>query len=732
MTLVSELKRRNVFRVAAAYLVVGWLLTEVLTTILPTLGAPDWAVTAVILIFVFGFIPTVILSWVYELTPEGIKKEEDVDRESATGRGSIRKLDYITISGVVLAIIFVAFFSARELQDGTITDETVVSNESIAVLPFVNMSKDEDNEYFSDGLTESLLHMLAQIPGLKVAARTSSFAFKGKNINVREIAKALQVAHVLEGSVQQVGNRVRITAQLIRAEDGFHVWSEIYDRTNDDIFAIQDEIAEKVGGALSVSFFGAKGGNKVAGVRTESTDAYDLYLQALKERTTYSFGGLQAAEQLLKGALTIDPNFLDAKTELASNYLHQRETGLMDRDEALRSALAMTDQVLAISPDDAGAQAIRVFARVALDLQEGNADAIHDAVVQLEELVADNPGEYQALVLLTRLLNGVQRLDRALELQLDALHRDPYNARIHYEVGSLYLDLEQLDEARSALQKSLDIEPLQPNAYLRLARAALQTGDGVEYLRQMLEAMVVDPRDHEIPGLVAAFLYEFGLIEEADDFRNRVLAIAPTSEIAYRIELLRALNIGDEEATDAAARRAIEDGIDDRQFAYAGAVQYLMRAAASRGNVQETSAYLEQQAPGIFDIDATSTPAKFRTAQLMAFDAWYTTLPRDELFRRMETMLAIAKGFGIDPLDDPRTEVDVAAMRGDVERAAEVALSELFTQAVTLNPGWREDFAQAQFTKFVEDPRIQAAMQNWQDEEAALRDRMKGFLADLG
>ncbi len=726
MSLVSELKRRNVFRVVAAYLVVGWLLTEVFTTILPTLGAPDWVAQAVILVFVFGFIPTVILSWVYELTPEGIKKEEDVDGESATARSSFKKLDYVTISAVVLAIIFVAFFSARQLQD-----DSSIRDESVAVLPFVNMSKDEDNEYFSDGLTESLLHMLAQIPGLKVAARTSSFAFKGKNINIREIAEALQVAHILEGSVQQSGNRVRITAQLIRAADGFHVWSESYDRTNDDIFAIQDEIAEKVGGALSVSLFGAKGGNKVAGVGTENPDAYDLYLQALKERTTFSFGGLQAAEQLLKGALTIDPDFLDAKTELASNYLHQRETGLMDRDEALRSALATTDQVLAISPDDAGAQAIRIFARVALDMQQGNADAIHDAVAQLEELVTDNPDEYQALVLLTRLLNGVQRFDRALELQLDALHRDPYNARIHYEIGSLYLDLEKLVEARSALQKSLDIEPLQPNAYLRLARAALQTGDGVEFLRQMLEAMVVDPRDHEIPGFVAAFLYEFGLIEEADDFRNRVLAIAPTSEIAYRIELLRALNMGDEEATDAAARRAIEDGIDDRQFAYAGAVQYLMRAAASRGDVQETSAYLEQQAPGIFDIDALSAPAKFRTAQLMAFDAWYTTLPRDELFRRMETMLAIAEGFGIDPLDDPRTEVGVAAMRGDVERAVEVALSELFTQAVTLNPGWRNDFAQAQFTKFVEDPRIQAAMQNWQNEEAALRDRMKGYLADL-
>ena len=191
MSLVTELQRRKVFRVAAAYLVVGWLLTEVLTTVLPTFGAPDWAAKAVILSFAFGFIPAVILSWVYELTPAGIRKETDIEHDDADQGFTVGKLDYITIVGVILAVVVIAFFTASQSPEDSQTTVASVVAESVAVLPFVNMSRDEDNEYFSDGLTETLLHMLAQIPDLKVAARTSSFAFKGKNMDIREIAGVL-------------------------------------------------------------------------------------------------------------------------------------------------------------------------------------------------------------------------------------------------------------------------------------------------------------------------------------------------------------------------------------------------------------------------------------------------------------------------------------------------------------------------------------------------------------
>lgn len=731
MSLVTELKRRNVLRVAAAYLVVGWLLTEVLTTILPTLGAPDWVTKAVILIFAFGFIPTVILAWVFELTPDGIKREADLNRDSTSDHRPTKKLDYVTILAVVLAIVFVGFFSASQSPDDPTGDATSISNESVAVLPFVNMSNDKDNEYFSDGLTETLLHVLAQFPNLKVAARTSSFAFKGKNMDIREIAEALQVAHILEGSVQRSGGRVRITVQLIRAADGFQVWSESFDRTVDDIFAIQDEIAIQVGGALSASLLRSGGGNKPASVGTENLDAYDLYLQALRERASFSYGGLLAADGLLKGALAIDPDFLDAKTELAGNYLSQLETGLMGQDHAFSAALAMTDQVLAERPADAGARAIQLFVKAASFAGAPSPDFLFETIRQLESLIAEHPDEYQARIFLSRFLQGLQQFDKALNVQLDALHRDPYNARIHFEIGSLHLLLEQFDDARSALNKSIEIEPTQPNAYQRLAQISLALGDGVDFIRQLLKAMQVDPRDHELPGFMAGFLYQLGLIEEGDDFRSRVIAVAPTSEVAYRIELLRAINLDDEEASIASARRAIEDDISDRAFAYGGAVQLLMRVAARRGMVAEESAYLEQRAPGILDIDAATIPAKYRTSQRASFDAWYTTLPHDELIRRIEKILGIASDFGVDPLANPRTKISVLAMRGDIEEAIEVALTEVFTQPVTTNLGWQDDFAQAQFVELTADPRIISAMKNWETEEAALRDRLQNFLMDL-
>ena len=730
MSLFTELQRRNVLRVAAAYLVVGWLLTEVLTTILPTLGAPDWVAKAVILSFAFGFIPAVILSWVYELTPDGVKKESEMDRDAPAGV-AIGKLDYLTIVGVILAILFIAFFSASQSPEDSDTVAATVSDESVAVLPFVNMSNDEDNEYFSDGLTETLLHMLAQIPDLKVAARTSSFAFKGKNMDIREIAEALQVAHVLEGSVQQAGNRIRITAQLIRASDGYHVWSESFDRNSDDIFGIQDEIAAKVGSALSASLLGTGDGTAVAGVGTDNPDAYDLYLQALKQRETFSYGGLAASEQLLKGALTIDPNFLDAKTELASNYLHQLDTGSMSQDEAFSAVSAITDQVLTADPENAGARAIQVYMQAAPSSTEVSTMSMDDAISELEDLVAANPRELQARLLLSRLLMATRQSDRALQLQLEALETDPYNARLHYEIGTIYLHLDDMEKARAALQTSIDIEPLQPNAYLQLAHLALMAGDGVDYLQLSLKAMEVDSKDHEIPGFIAEFLYPLGLVEEADDFRNRVLAIAPTSAIAYRIELLRSISLGDTDGSLAAARKAIEDDVEDRQFAFGGAVQHLLRSAIQSGTVQEESDYLEQQAPGILDVDAEAVPARFSYAQRIALDAWYVTLEPDELLRRIGRIKEITASYGVDLLQNPGTRVNMMVLQNNSAAAIELALSDVFTRPVLMDSNWRARYSQAQYTDFVADPRVQAAMQKWETEEALIRDRIKSYLLDL-
>ena len=732
MSLVAELRRRSVFRVAAAYLVVGWLLTEVLTTILPTLGAPDWASRAVILIFAIGFIPTVVLAWFYEITPDGIKRDAEVEDKRPTTAGRRRRLDHVTVATAVILIIVVGLFSARQTSDDAGPVGVEISAASVAVLPFVNMSNDADNEYFSDGLTETLLHMLAQIPDLKVAARTSSFAFKGRNLSIQEIAGALEVAHILEGSVQRVGDRVRITAQLIRASDGFHVWSENFDRELDDIFVVQDEIAGKVGHALSESLLGTgPHGQMDISVATTNTDAYDLYLQACKERATYSFGGLRAAEDLLKGALLIDPDFTEAKTELATSYIHQLETGLMDEQEAFSKILAITDQVLADDPSDPVARAAAAFASAGERLSRGDMSVSTELVRELESIVVEAPDPLQPRLLLVRAYQATQQNEKALPVLNNALRNDPFNPAIHYELGTAHMRLRHWDDARAALEKSLDIEPAQPNAYTNLGMLSLRAGDGVEFVRQFMNAINVDPKDHELPGILAAFLYQLDLVDVADDFRARVLTLAPTSEIAYRTELLRAVSIGDEAAGVDSARRAIVDDIEERRNSYVGAVQYLLRLATRDGTVAETETWIAEQAPGIFDIEAVQVPVKYRMAQGMAMSAWYTSLPRDEVLRRLDKLIGVGRTMGYDITEDPFTYFNVLALRGEIEQAIDVALGRLFTQPVATSLAWRELLAQAQFEDVVADPRVQSAMQRWEDQEAELREDVAAYFRDM-
>jgi len=683
----------------------------------------------VILTFAFGFIPTVVLSWVFELTPDGIKREHEVDRSDSVTSKTGRKLDYVTIVGVILAVVFFGFFSAKTSDDEP--PVVAVSNASVAVLPFVNMSDDESNEYFSDGLTETLLHMLAQIPELKVAARTSSFAFKGQNTSIRDIAQALDVAHVLEGSVQRVGDRVRITAQLIRAADGFHVWSSSYDRTLDDIFGIQDEIAEKVGTSLSESLLGKPKDEMFAGVTTTNSDAYDLYLQARKERVTFSYGGLQAAERLLKGALTIDPDFMDAKSELAVNYIHQVETGLMEGQSTYPEIIAIAEQVLAVLPDDAVAQAVQVYGEAMIRAYDGDTAALNEIEPALEEIVAGAPDVLYPRVLLVRAYRSGRKDDKALVVLKEALERDPFNPQINYELGTLHMNLRNWDDARASLEKSLEIEPTQPNAYISLGRIALHEGDAVAYVQYALKAIGVDPSDHELHGLLAGFLYQLGLVEEADDFRDRVMAIAPTSEVAYRLNLLRAISLDDTDASIAAARSAIENDVEDRRFAFGGAVQHLLRVAARSGTYDQEAVYLEEYAPGILNVDAESLPRKYKNAQFSAFDAWYVTLPSDELMRRLDILVEYAIDNGYDTETDRAAFFGMLALRGEVKEAIEVGLDDVFVGSVAERLNWRETFSQSFFEDVVADPDVQAALQRWEEEEEALRGQVQTYLADI-
>ena len=232
MSLFNELKRRNVFKVAAAYIIVAWILLQVSDTLVPALHLPDWFHSGVALLLILGFPVALIFAWAWEMTPEGLKKEKkagdskSVSKTADDGSGKIE------------------------------ADDLQVIEKSVAVLPFVNMSDDSSNEFFSDGISEELLNLLARIPELRVAARTSSFSLKGKDLQMSEVGDILKVAHVLEGSVRKTGNQVRITVQLIKVSDGYHLWSETYNHTLDDVFAIQDSIATAVVEQLKLTLLG--------------------------------------------------------------------------------------------------------------------------------------------------------------------------------------------------------------------------------------------------------------------------------------------------------------------------------------------------------------------------------------------------------------------------------------------------------------------------------------------
>ena len=346
MSLYHELKRRNVFRVAITYLALAWLVIEVAGTVFPVFGIPDWGVRLFVIAFALGFVPALIISWVYEITPEGLKREKDVVRDGSITHLTAKRLDLFTIGLIVVALAFILadrlWLSPRLAEKSAVPAEVVTDTmpelhytpNSIAVLPFVNMSDDAANEYFSDGISEELLNLLAKIPELRVISRSSAFSFKGKDFDMPTIAAQLNVAHVLEGSVRKAGNQVRITAQLIEASTDTHLWSETYDRTLDDIFSIQDEIAEAVVDVLKLTLLG-----DAPKAKPTDPEAYALYLQAVHVGTRSTNDALEQSNALLKQVLALAPDYARAWRGLAVVYMNQANKGLRPPIEFTNSIL---------------------------------------------------------------------------------------------------------------------------------------------------------------------------------------------------------------------------------------------------------------------------------------------------------------------------------------------------------------------------------------------------------
>jgi len=491
-SLFAEMKRRNVFKAGVAYLALGWVVTQVTSTVAPAFNLPGWIVPVVIWIGVIGFPFVIAFSWIYEITPKGLKRESEVDRSASITHVTGRRMDYLIVGLLVLAIGFTAFdrFGPHRSGTGASSDATAtsavpaaapaapaVSDNSIAVLPFVNMSSDKEQEYFSDGLSEELLNLLAQVPQLRVIARTSSFAFRGKEVGVTDIAKALNVANVLEGSVRKSGETLRITAQLIRTADSSHLWSETYDRKLTDVFKVQDEIASAVVAQLKVKLLPAQ--QVTNPHRTANTEAYNQYLLGNQYYSRNSRDGDRLAVAAYQKAVELDPEFAAAYAGLgvAEMYASDYADSLEENAAAKQRAQANIDKAIALAPDLADGYAARGWQRATLlrDFSGSQED--------FEKALALEPGNALVLRRYGLLQNNLGRAAQAIAAYRRAIELDPLSSSAWSNLASAYfLDPSQFRQAREALDRSLAINPESSFALAALATLELLEGHAQDAL----------------------------------------------------------------------------------------------------------------------------------------------------------------------------------------------------------------------------------------------------------
>jgi TolB-like protein/Flp pilus assembly protein TadD len=467
----AELKRRNVIRAAILYLGAVWALAQGIAQLGPSVGAPDWTTRWFLVAAAIGFPFWIAFAWFYEFTPEGLKRESEIEAGSIT-RHTGRKLDFTIIGVLTVAVVLLLTdrFVLRHVDETTVAP---ITENSIAVLPFVNMSEDRANEYFSDGISEELLNLLTKVPQLQVAARTSSFSFKGRQVEIPEIGRQLHVANVLEGSVRKSGDRVRITAQLIRAGEGFHLWSETYDRKLDDIFKIQDEIAAEVVKQLKVRLLGA-----APTVRQTDPKGYMLYLQAVQLGRQNTPEAFAQSDELYRQVLQIDSRYAPAWRELSRNFTNEADAGLLSNSEGYARAREAGEKALAIDPNYASAHSGLGWIAMA------NHDFVN-AAKHFERALALDSNDLSVLGNSAAFLQAMGRLEEALAIQQALVRRDPVNVTALYNLGYTQRVMGQYDAAIVTYRRVLGLSPGYASAHYQICIAMLLKNDASAALAEI-------------------------------------------------------------------------------------------------------------------------------------------------------------------------------------------------------------------------------------------------------
>ena len=541
MNFFAELKRRNVYKVAVAYAVAAWLLIQVATQVFPFFEIPNWAVRLVVVLLVLGFPVALILAWAFEITPEGIKRESEIETGQSITHKTGRKLLAITaVLAVIAAGLFVFQFlrpnpttAARQTEAPTMP----IPAKSIAVLPFENLSEDKSNAYFAEGIQDEILTRLAKISDLKVISRTSTESYKSAPANLREIAKQLGVANILEGSVQKSNDQVRITVQLINALNDSHLWAETYDRKLIDVFQVESDLAQKIASSLEAKLTGAEQ-RAIAARPTENTEAYQLYLKGRFFWNKRTGADLHTAGEFFERAIAADPTYAGAYAGLAQTYLLIPVFGAGKPPDFFPKATVAARK--AIELDETSSEGRTALAMLLLfDFKFAPSEQEFRRAIELNPNYATAHHWFGNSLLVT-----LGRFDEAIKEGQRAVELDPLSLIINADLGSTLIIARRYDEAIAQLRKTLVLDGNFAYAHWNLGEALYLKGDITGAIAEYEKAAALDD-DPEILALLGRAYAETGKKEKALELLEKLKAVGGQHYIRNYVYTIIYTGLGD-------------------------------------------------------------------------------------------------------------------------------------------------------------------------------------------
>ena len=684
-SLFEELKRRNVFRVAATYAVVAWIIIEAGSVLLPTFGASEATFQIYVVVVVIGFLVSLVLAWIFEITSEGVKLEKNVDRSESMTVKTGGRLGYVLIALLVVALGISVTLNVTGLRDAHRTVPPSVDRSSIAVLPFTSRSTDPQNQLFTDGIHDDLLTRLANVSALKVISRTSVMEYRDTKKNLKQVADELGVGTILEGAVQREGDSVRINAQLIDASTDEHIWAKSYDHqlTAANLFAVQSEISEEIARALKATLSNEEQ-LRLTSIPTDSLAAYNLYTQGRDNLYKRRLDTLLKAREQFEAAIELDPDYADAYDGLADSVLlilnnHQA----IELDEAFSVAEASLDKALSLNPNLADAHASLGLLKHQMWQETRSGPGLEEAAacfVSALNINSNNPTTYMWFASVRR---SQQRIEEAIELFHESLRVDPLGKIPYANLPALYALRGQNDVALDLLVKAVEIHPDWPTAYQNL-------GIQLNGLGRMDEAVAWGMKGGELTDdpivgapLVLAYM-EFGEYDKIIDIYSGVTPDHPMYEIGLSME--KALQLDFEGAAEV-MENAIAGVEKPRQMQ----LGFLTRFTALAGDFDKARMYAEMQNPE-FAADADPTVDGFSVAGLIGYAYILQNSGETE---RADALLELALGVvrtlpRLGVAGHGIRDVQILALQGkplDALAALRIAIDEGFRGTVASN-GW--------------------------------------------